>query len=130
MKNSKINFWMLVSFFLLFFAVREIGCFSSLPDNCEKNLQETSNYHISQNTPVGSVMSEAQFIGEGLFLIQIQVDSDNPGNPKVYPAITAHPEQFPIGSKATMMNVTAMGKMTLGDAFHIAVKPGEKEATK
>lgn len=82
------------------------------------------NFHVSANMPIGTVVSEPQELGEGLFLVQIQMDSSNPDKPSVYPAITAFPEQFPIGSKATMRNVTASGKMVSGDMFHIAVKPG------
>jgi hypothetical protein len=72
--------------------------------------------------PVGIVVSEPQELGEGLFLIQIQMDSGNPDKLKRYPAVTAHPAQFPVGSQATLKNVTANGQMTFNDAFHIAVK--------
>ncbi len=78
-------------------------------------------YRVSQNMPVGTVVTEAEPIGEGIYLIQIQMDSSNPEKPTRYSAVTAHPETFPVGSKATLRNVTATGDYAFGDMFHLAV---------
>jgi len=82
--------------------------------------QPALNYHISENMPVGIVISEPVDLGGGVYLIHIEVGSAE--KPTIYPAVTAHPQMFQVGSQASFKNVTASGTNAFHDMFHVAVK--------
>ena len=91
-------------------------------DKANAEREELSDgIHVSKTVPVGTVVTPAIDLGGGIYLIQVEVGSKE--NSKWYPAVTAHPEQFPIGSKVVLKNVTVNGKDTFDDQFHIAMKP-------
>lgn len=78
--------------------------------------------HVSENTPLGLVATAPQDLGNGIYLIKVKVGFAGK-NPVIYPAITAHPEDFPVGSMAKLKNITVSGTNTFGDMFHQAIKP-------
>lgn len=81
---------------------------------------------VSQDMPVGTVVTQPISLGDGLlWLIQIQVEVGSK-TPTRYVAITSRPELFPVGSPATLKNVTACGTNTSYDRFHIAVPEGSE----
>ncbi len=120
--RRRLIFFVVCAIIGLFLAVGFVGaCHHDMATM--KDRQTTHNLHVSQNMPIGTVVNEPQELGEGLYLIKVQMDSDVSARPKQYSAITAQPENFPLGSKAGLKNVTASGENTFGDMFHIAFKP-------
>lgn len=78
-----------------------------------------TDYHVSENLPIGEVISAPEDLGAGIFLIKVQVGKSE--RPIQYPAVTAFPDQTPVGSKVKLKNITASGRNTLNDMFHVAV---------
>lgn len=98
---------------------------SSFTPVSNHSLSRTSNknYHISDNLPLGTVITDPEDLGGGIYLIQVQMDESNHYRPTVYSAITAQPEQFSVNSKARLKNITAYGQNASSDMFHVAIKP-------
>jgi hypothetical protein len=105
-------------FVTLLFALG-IGIFILISNDTSS--QATTGIHVSENMPIGIVVTQGEDLGGGIYLIQIEVGIKE--NPTRYPAITSNPTQFPIGSRAALKNITAIGTNSFNDMFHVAIKP-------